>query len=100
MVASTSVLDQGEHEKRSERTSRPLPAGGSFLNHQWLIAGATPTWPDAPVANHSIIDSNGMPTATPLYTPTGPELDRQLTQLCPSLVPNRAGGDYAVNTIQ
>src|SRR5438876_2066843 len=74
--------------------------GGSFLNHQWLIAAATPTWPGAPAANHSIIDSNGMPTATPLYTPTGPVLDRQLTQFCPSLVPNRACGDYAVNTIQ
>jgi len=74
--------------------------GGSFLNHQWLIAAATPTWPGAPVANHSIIDSNGMPTAYPLYVPTGPVLDRQLTQLCPSAVPNRACGDYAVNTIQ
>jgi acid phosphatase len=74
--------------------------GGSFLNHQWLIAAASPTWPGAPVANHSIIDSNGMPTAYPLYTPTGAVLDRQLTQLCPSAVPNRACGDYAVNTIQ
>jgi acid phosphatase len=74
--------------------------GGSFLNHQWLIAAATPTWPGAPVANHSIIDSNGMPTGYPLYTPTAPVLDRQLTQLCPSAVANRACGDYAVNTIQ
>jgi len=74
--------------------------GGSFLNHQWLIAAASPTWPGAPVANHSIIDSNGMPTATPLYAPTGPVLDRQVTQLCPSAVSNRACGDYAVNTIQ
>src|SRR5436853_3548931 len=67
--------------------------GGSFLNHQWLIAAASPTWPGAPVPNHSIIDSNGMPngkTTNPsyaLYTPTGPVLDRQLTQLCPSVVP-------------
>src|SRR5438552_5218215 len=74
--------------------------GGSFLNHQWLIAAASPVWPGAPAANHSVIDSNGMPTAYPLYTPTGPVLDRQLTQLCPSVVPNRACGDYAVNTIQ
>src|SRR2546423_6515137 len=74
--------------------------GGSFLNHQWLVAAATPVWPGGPVANHSIIDSNGMPTAYPLYVPTGPVLDRQLTQLCPSAVPNRACGDYAVNTIQ
>src|SRR5436190_2053815 len=74
--------------------------GGSFLNHQWLIAAASPVWTGAPVANHSIIDSNGMPIAYPLYAPTGPVLDRQLTQLCPSVVPNRACGDYAVNTIQ
>src|SRR4029077_1648868 len=31
--------------------------GGSFLNHQWLVAAATPTWPDAPEVNHSIVDS-------------------------------------------
>src|SRR5437867_3585474 len=74
--------------------------GGSFLNHQWLVAAATPTWPGAPVANHSIIDSNGMPISYPLYTATGPVLDRQVTQVCPSTVPGRACGDYAVNTIQ
>jgi acid phosphatase len=74
--------------------------GGSFLNHQWLIAAASPTWPGAPAANHSIIDSNGMPTSYPLYTATGTVLDKQLTQVCPSLVPGRACGDYAVNTIQ
>ncbi|HSS60458.1 MAG TPA: alkaline phosphatase family protein [Candidatus Limnocylindrales bacterium] len=75
--------------------------GGSFLNHQWLIAAASPQWVGAPAANHSIIDSNGMPNGTyPLYTPTGPVLDRQLTQVCPSAVANRACGDYAINTIQ
>jgi acid phosphatase len=75
--------------------------GGSFLNHQWLIAAASPTWPGAPATNHSIIDSNGMPNATyPLYTPTGPVRDAQLTQICPSAVPGRACGDSAVNTIQ
>jgi phospholipase C len=74
--------------------------GGSFLNHQWLIAAATPTWPGAPADQHSIIDSNGMPNTYPLYMPTGPVLDRAVTQACPSLVANRACGDYAVNTIQ
>ncbi len=39
--------------------------GGSFLNHQWLIAAATPTYPDAPANLHSIIDSNGMPVDVP-----------------------------------
>jgi phospholipase C len=74
--------------------------GGSFLNHQWLVAATTPTWPGAPVGNHSIIDSNGMPNKYGLYTPTGAVLDRQLTQACPSAIPGRACGDYAVNTIQ
>ena len=74
--------------------------GGSFLNHQYLIAAAAPTWPGAPVANHSIIDSNGMPNKYAQYTPTGPVLDRQVTQVCPSVVADRACGDFAVNTIQ
>jgi phospholipase C len=76
--------------------------GGSFLNHQWLIAAATPTWPGGPASQHSIVDSNGMPNKYPLYDPTGPVLDRPLTQLCPPLAskPNLACGDYAVNTIQ
>src|SRR2546430_8782414 len=42
--------------------------------------------------SHSIIDSNGMPISYPLYHATGPVLDRQLTQLCPSAVPGRACG--------
>ena len=79
--------------------------GGSFLNHQWLVAAATPIWPAAPAANHSIVDSNGMPTSYPLYQATGPVLDRQLTRLCPAAGttdpnPGLACGDGAVNTIQ
>ena len=89
--------------------------GGSFLNHQWLIAARTPTYPNAvsypggvtpstppglPPDLHSIIDSNGMPTAYPLYTPTGPVKRNPLTVVCPSPVPGRACGDFAVNTMQ
>jgi acid phosphatase len=74
--------------------------GGSFLNHQWLIAAASPTYSGASATLHSIIDSNGMPTSYPLYTATGAVRDGALTQLCPPLVPGRACGDYAVNTIQ
>jgi acid phosphatase len=74
--------------------------GGSFLNHQWLVAAATPTWTGAPDTQHSIVDSNGMPTSYPLYHATGPVRDSALTQLCPSAVPGLACGDYAVNTIQ
>src|SRR5712691_7487644 len=77
--------------------------GGSFLNHQWLIAAATPTWVGIPDAQHSIVDTNGFPNATyPLYTPTTAVLDRAGTQACglSTTNPNVACGDYAVNTIQ
>jgi acid phosphatase len=81
--------------------------GGSFLNHQWLIAAATPVWPNAlrdGSANdlHSIVDPNGMPTAYPLYTPTRTGVkDAQLTVVCGPDAPRRLlCGDYAVNTIQ
>ena len=47
--------------------------GGSFLNHQWLIAAATPTYPSPPDSLRTILDSNGMPVKYPLYTPTGPD---------------------------
>src|SRR2546421_2124624 len=46
--------------------------GGSFLNHQWLIAAATPSWPGA---QHAVVDSNGMPNSYPLYHATGPVND-------------------------
>jgi phospholipase C len=80
--------------------------GGSFLNHQWLVAAATPTWPGALGDGsaddlHSLVDSNGMPTSYPLYTATSPVKDAALTVPCVS--PHPAGllcGDYAVNTIQ
>jgi acid phosphatase len=73
--------------------------GGSFLNHQWLVAAATPTFPDAPVDQHSVVDANGMPNTYPLYTPTTTVKDTALTAACPA--PNGlACGDFAVNTIQ
>ena len=72
--------------------------GGSFLNHQWLIAAATPTYPGAPATLHSIIDANGMPNNYPLYHATGPVRDGPLTQALPTA--GRAYGDYAINTIQ
>jgi phospholipase C len=87
--------------------------GGSFLNHQWLVAAATPLWVGAVndgSANdlHSVIDANGMPNNYPLYTsPLGTAvIDRQLTQSCnpaatrPPLQPGYVCGDYAVNTTQ
>jgi acid phosphatase len=75
--------------------------GGSFLNHQWLIAAASPTYPNAAASLHTIIDSNGMPVSYPLYKQTDPAAKRNpLTVVCPSPVPNRACGDFAVNTMQ
>jgi acid phosphatase len=73
--------------------------GGSFLNHQWLIAAATPVDHAATAALHSVVDSNGMPQKYPLYTPTGAFSDQPFTAVCPA--PNGLlCGDYAVNTIQ
>ena len=79
--------------------------GGSFLNHQWLIAADTPSWPDAVhdgTANdlHSVVDSNGMPVTYGLYTATAPVKDLQLTASCATAPAGVVCGDYAVNTIQ
>jgi acid phosphatase len=87
--------------------------GGSFLNHQWLVAAATPTWPGAPNDGgaddlHSVVDSNGMPISYPLYaSPAGTTVkDGALTASCdpgPGRGPTPPGttcGDFAVNTIQ
>jgi acid phosphatase len=77
--------------------------GGSFLNHQWLVAAATPTFPGAPDELHSVLDANGMPANYPLYaSPAGTAVrDTALTAACGGSTPaGLACGDYAVNTIQ
>ena len=87
--------------------------GGSFLNHQWLIAAHTPEWIDAvndgsPLDLHSVVDSNGMPKNSPLYTSPTQEtlLDRALTASCTPPATRGATpagvacGNFAVNTIQ
>jgi acid phosphatase len=81
--------------------------GGSFLNHQWLIAARSPVDTSAGPGGahadlHSIVDAQGFPKAGyPLYTPKTTVKDAQLTQSCgASANPNVACGDYAVNTIQ
>ncbi len=43
--------------------------GGSFLNHQWLIAAQTPTYPNAPESLKTILDSNGLPKKNKPLTP-------------------------------
>jgi acid phosphatase len=87
--------------------------GGSFLNHQWLIAASNPVWPDAVNDGgaddlHSVVDENGMPNNYPLYVSPldGAVKDLALTASCDpgtGRPPTPAGvlcGDYAVNTIQ
>jgi phospholipase C len=87
--------------------------GGSFLNHQWLIAASNPVWPGALNDGsaddlHSVVDENGMPNNYPLYaSPAGATVrDAALTASCnpgPGRGPTPPGvlcGDYAVNTIQ
>src|SRR5438445_9360526 len=34
--------------------------GGSFLNHQWLIAAQAPLYQGVAASRHSVVDSNGM----------------------------------------
>ena len=90
--------------------------GGSFLNHQWLIAARTPYFTGAlttgPDDQHSITDTNGMPVSYPFYKATGAVKDTALTEACPSTPAqhdqpprdaahgNSVCGDWAVNTIQ
>jgi acid phosphatase len=88
--------------------------GGSFLNHQWLIAAASPLDPSgapggANETRHPVLDANGMPSNEPLYTSTlTPPIppDRELTATCAqvaTLAPPLNGlacGNYGVNTMQ
>jgi acid phosphatase len=91
-------------------------SGGSFLNHQWLIAAAAPVFAGA-VADgsagdlHSVVGADGNPANYPLHPATGLK-DTQLTQAAnpdgsckvpagaPTPPPGTVCGDYAVNTIQ
>jgi phospholipase C len=88
--------------------------GGSFLNHQWLIAAASPLDPTgasggAHATRHPTLDANGMPSSEPLYTSTiTPPVpaDQPLTATCAqvaTLAPPLNGlacGNYGVNTMQ
>lgn len=87
--------------------------GGSFLNHQWLIAAAAPVFANAlndASQNdlHSVLDANGMAGETPFYaSPPGSfTKDAELTVSCnppagrPAAPEGIVCGDYAVNTIQ
>lgn len=45
--------------------------GGSFLNHQWLIAAASPTFPNAPTSIVATVDANGKVLTDGAVTPDG-----------------------------
>jgi acid phosphatase len=98
--------------------------GGSFLNHQWLAAAATPPWEGGAVADngpndlHSIVGADGHPNNTyplhsgPVYPAPGGVKDAALTEnadasgACappagsPTPPPGTVCGDWAINTIQ
>jgi acid phosphatase len=91
--------------------------GGSFLNHQWLVAARTPVYPNA-VADgsaadlHSVVGPDGFPAGTLLHPATPGTKDAALTQAAnpdgsclvrpgqPTPPAGTVCGDYAVNTIQ
>ena len=76
--------------------------GGSFLNHQYLIAAAPLPWATISATQHAILDANGFPNATyPLYKPATAVRDSAGLQACSgATVAGFACGDYAVNTVQ
>jgi acid phosphatase len=77
--------------------------GGSFLNHQYLIAARAPSDPNAPDSLHSLVDPAGFPRNTyPLYTPVpgATYRDGDFTVPCPAPRPELACGNWAVNTMQ
>ena len=85
--------------------------GGSFFNHQWLVAAAAPVFANAINDGskqdlHAIVDANGMANNAPLYaSPLGKGVKLgPLTASCnpPAGTPPNGitCGDYAVNTIQ
>jgi acid phosphatase len=83
--------------------------GGSFLNHQYLVAARAPQWDTSqapvPAGKNSVLDAAGFPNAGyPLYKPDPGVAynDAVLTEACgqPTTVPGYACGNYAVNTMQ
>ncbi|HET6330421.1 MAG TPA: acid phosphatase [Holophagaceae bacterium] len=68
--------------------------GGSFLNHQFLIAAAAPTYPNAPTSLKAVLDANGnlvLASTSPASATTGPVKFQQDGAVSPD--------GYAVNTI-
>jgi acid phosphatase len=75
--------------------------GGSYLNHQYLVAAQPILWSAAPATEHSILDTQGMVRNNyPFYKTRDVVKDGTVTQSC-GLPTTRAGyacGDWSVNT--
>jgi phospholipase C len=88
--------------------------GGSYLNHQYLIAAQPLLWPGAGLNEgkpnqHAVLDSTGFPHSGfgspggyPLVKPDRSVVDGNVTQACDATttVAGLACGDWAVNTLQ
>ncbi len=77
--------------------------GGSFLNHQYLVAASALPWANMPANQHSILDAAGFPNASyPLYKPATSVRDSAGLQACgdATTVAGLACGNHAVNTVQ
>ena len=75
--------------------------GGSFLNHQFLVAAAAPVYPNAPASMQATLDSTGQLALNPL---TGKIVhDGNITPIGGTAFGDPSGGaftqNYAVNTI-
>ncbi len=79
--------------------------GGSFLNHQYLIAARAPVVTSGPVSGiaNSVLDAKGFPNTYPLYHPATTVVDGVMTKVCDSgafFDYTSACGNIAVNTVQ
>jgi phospholipase C len=71
--------------------------GGSFLNHMWLIAAASPTFPNAPSSMVAQVDASGNVTKDGQVTPDGYVVNTSYTVNAPhpasanasTLIPNQ-----------
>jgi phospholipase C len=73
--------------------------GGSFLNHQWLVAAASPTFPNAPTGIVATLDATGKLVTDGQVTPDGFVVNTSYSVNAPhpattaaaNLVPNQTG---------
>ena len=65
--------------------------GGSFLNHQWMIAAATPVFPNAPASVVVTLDGTGQLVSDGAVTPDG----YVVNVMDPTASPHGAGADPA-----